>query len=194
MQKDDVHILEAVNKKNSKLYKYVYTTYYASLCRYAKRFVGDICDEEDLVQEIFVKLWEKEIFFTNLKALSTYLYRSVYNACLIYIRDHKAERSSELLDVQVYESEDNERYLIEEEYFRQIYIAINNLGTQRKTIILMSLAGKSNEEIATELNISINTVKTLKRRAYNDLRNILPLPAFFLLLNSSGYLFPNLLH
>lgn len=50
-------VINGINDKTEEAFKYLYNTFYASLCRYANRFVGEFMDEEDVVQEIFVKLW-----------------------------------------------------------------------------------------------------------------------------------------
>ena len=88
-------VINGINDKTEEAFKYLYNTFYASLCRYANRFVGEFMDEEDVVQEIFVKLWEREGKFENMRAVSAYLYRSVHNACLVYIRDQKEKRQEE---------------------------------------------------------------------------------------------------
>lgn len=177
-------LLEGVNQKNRTQYKHLYRAYYASLCHYASRFVGNKCDEEDLVQEIFIKLWERTNAFESEQALAGYLYRSVHNACLIYIRNYREKHPADehpAGEQLAYESADNEQLLIEEEYFRQIYAAIHSMQDQRKEIVLKTLAGLGNEEIAAELNISVNTVKTLKKKAYSYLREILPNNTFLFL-------------
>lgn len=172
----DKEILEAVNSKDKKLYKRLYDVYYVSLCRYASKLLHREFDgeEEDVVQEVLITLWEHEGNFKDVQAVTSYLYRSVYNACVNYVRDRKdsvsPEDAAELLSVE-FASEENERALIEEEYYRQIYLAIDTLSEQRRQVIRKSLAGKTVKEIAAEMSISENTVKTLKKNAYEDIRS-----------------------
>lgn len=178
-------ILEVANTKDRLLYKRLYDAYYAALCRYASRLLQDTASEEDVVQEVFMRFWELETSFSEARAVTTYLYRAVYNACMNVLRDRKEYSGTMMPYEQTYadfDSDVNERLLIEEEYFRQIYLAIDSLALQRRQIILKTLEGKKIEEIAREMNISINTVKTLKRKAYNDLREMLPAPMFCFLL------------
>ena len=167
-------VINGINDKTEEAFKYLYNTFYASLCRYANRFVGEFMDEEDVVQEIFVKLWEREGKFENMRAVSAYLYRSVHNACLVYIRDQKEKRQEELIqhlgEVMTFDSTDNEQLLIEEEYYRQIFTVLNSLSDQRRVIVEMTMKGMRNEEIAQSLHVSVNTVKTLKKKAYVYLR------------------------
>lgn len=63
--------------------------------------------------------------------------------------------------------------LIEQETYYLVYEAINQLAKQSKRIIFLSLRGYSNQEIADIMNISINTVRTLKQNAYKKLRILL---------------------
>ncbi len=178
-------ILEVVNTKDRVLYKRLYDTYYAALCHYASRLLRNIASEEDVVQDVFVKFWETDTVFNTTRAVTSYLYRAVYNACLNLLRDCKEFAGGMTLFDQLFadfNSFDNERFLLEDEYFRQIYIAIDTLAFQRRQIILKTLEGKTIGEIANELNISINTVKTLKKKAYSELRKKLPAPLFVLLM------------
>ena len=72
--------------------------------------------------------------------------------------------------------------LIEEEYYRQIHLAINRLTPERKKVILSFMEGLSNKEIAQRAGVSINTVKTLKFKAYCFLRQELEVPVYFSLI------------
>ena len=191
MTYSDSQILETVNHKDKVSYKRLYDTYYAPLCRYASRLLHEAdCGEEDIVQEVFIRFWENDTVFENIRAITAYLYRAVYNACVNWLRDRKKFVSSgvEKLSVPIsFESDINERFLIEEEYFRRIYLAIDTLADQRRQIVLKTLEGKKIETIAEELNISVNTVKTLKRKAYDELRQKVSQSVFaFLLLLSGG--------
>lgn len=178
-------ILEVANTKDKVLYKRLYDTYYAALCHYASRLLRNMVPEENVVQDVFIKFWEAATIFKDGRAVTTYLYKAVYNACLNVIRDRKERVDSGGIIGQVvtdFSSFENERLLIQDEYFRQIYIAIDTLSVQRRQVVLKTLEGKKMEAIAAEMNISVNTVKTLKRKAYNELREKLPAPLFVFLL------------
>lgn len=182
----DKQILEVANTKDKLSYKRLYDVYYAALCRYASKLLHEVDRvEEDIVQEIFIRFWENKVVFSDVKALTTYLYRAVYNACVNYVRDRKEYAVcvvTEKWEEEEFDSEVNERLLIEEEYFRQIYMAIDMLSEQRRQILLKTLAGKKMEEIAREMNVSVNTVKTLKRKAYEELRKRISEAAFLFFL------------
>ena len=86
----------------------------------------------------------------------------------------KEKRQEELIqhlgEVMTFDSTDNEQLLIEEEYYRQIFTVLNSLSDQRRVIVEMTMKGMRNEEIAQSLHVSVNTVKTLKKKAYVYLR------------------------
>lgn len=178
-------ILDIANTRDKVLYKHLYDAFYAALCRYAARLLRDVAPEEDVVQDVFMRFWEADTVFKDERALTTYLYRSVYNASLNLLRDRKEINDNKVTELLTdFNSADNERLLIEDEYFRQIYVVIDTLPYQRRQIILKTLEGKKNEEIAFEMNVSVNTVKTLKKKAYKELREKLPSPLFYLFLLS----------
>jgi RNA polymerase sigma-70 factor (ECF subfamily) len=92
----------------------------------------------------------------------------VKNRCLNYLRDSERRKilNFEQLDSEIF-FRDN---LIEEETYQIIYEAIKTLPSQGQKVIEFSLDGLKIQEIAEKLNISINTVKTIKSRAYKALR------------------------
>src|SRR5699024_6122392 len=102
----------------------------------------------------------------------TFLYVSVKNLCFNYIRNKKNTIDYTSPEVQNKEAT-FKNYLIEEEAYRIIDDAVNALPPQSKKIIKMHLEGKQNKEIAETLNISVNSVKTLKYNALSVLKHSL---------------------
>lgn len=72
--------------------------------------------------------------------------------------------------------------MIEEEYYRQIHVAVSKLSPERRKVIIYSMEGLTNKKIAEKIGVSINTVKTLKNKAYRLLRKELELPFLLFLL------------
>ena len=66
--------------------------------------------------------------------------------------------------------EDEEKNILEDEVNTMLYEAIKDLSEKSRDIVIMTLNGSSNIDIAKELNISVNTVKSVKLRAYRVLR------------------------
>ena len=160
--------LKGINLKEAGAWKELYRYFYGALCNYASGIVADDAIAEDIVQECFISIWKSELVFTEIKALSVYLYRSVYNNSLKYIRDKKTD-DPRLSRWNSEQEEVEEAYFysaVEEEMIRKLRVAISRLPEQRQNILLLSSEGLSVQEIADQLGISINTVKTQKKRAY----------------------------
>ncbi len=160
--------LRGVNLKEAKAWKELYRFFYGALCSYATGIIVDDCIAEDIVQECLISVWRSELKFTAVKALSTYLYRSVYNNSLKYLRDKKTDKQR-LFQWNEEQEEVEESYFyqaVEEEAIRKLRVAISKLPEQRKNILLLCFDGCSVQELADRLGISVNTVKTQKKRAY----------------------------
>lgn len=165
---DQEQLLNQINQKNPKGWKELYRSFYGALCSYSYTIVADLECAEDIVQESLIGMWKSDIHFSAFKALSVYLYRSVYHNSLKFIRDKHIYEGR--LQKWLEEQDDPETlflyYGIEEEMIRQLREAIYELPEQRRRIILLSMEGNSVQAIAEILNITTNTVKTQKKRAY----------------------------
>jgi len=151
--------------------KRIFDTYYEVLVLYANRFLYPKDECEDLVQDVFVGLWEKENTFPDEISLKVYLYKTVRNKCYNVIKHNKVKNKYAENIVQSLE-DDNLflKQILEEEIVRQLYHAIEVLPLRKKEIIKLSLKGLKNTEIAEELQIKLQTVKTLKSQSYKILR------------------------
>ena len=127
---------------------------------------------EDLVQEVFISVWEGKRTFSDIKELTNYLYRACYNNTLLYIRNNQIHDS--ILSSLAEECRQDEDMIyaltVKEEIIRQLYFHIEELPPEQRRIILLRIEGYTWEEIAERLEISINTVKTQKSRSYKFLR------------------------
>lgn len=164
----DQYILEGVNAKNKDSWKILFDRYYPSLCSYVNKFVNNNEAAQDVVQEVFIGIWNSKQEFNDIKNLTYFLYRSCYNRALNHIRDQKSrDNKIEFIeDKGTFESEEVYEETLKEEVVRQLYFHINELPDQQKEILLLRLKGYRWNEIAEELNISINTVKTYRKRAF----------------------------
>ena len=159
MEFGDAKLVYRLNHKDDKVWEELFNSYYESLCNHAYRILLDESVTEDIVQEVFVKLWDGRAVFENEKALTVYLYRSVTNNALKYLRDRDVEEARLKL-----------WSVVREEVLRKLRELIELLPEERKKIILMSMEGMSGEEIATQLGVTIHTVKQQKYRAYKFIK------------------------
>lgn len=169
----ETDLVKAVNGKNEKAWKMFFQAYYEALCNHGFRILQDENVVEDIVQELFIRLWDGNMTFENEKALTVYLYRSVTNNVLKYLRDHKSEveklKKWSAEEEGVF-AEDEFSSVVREEVLRQLRDLIRQLPASRRDIILMSMEGMSGEEISEKLGVSINTVKQQKYRAYKYIK------------------------
>ena len=152
---------------DEQVFKKLFDKFYQALCVFASTYLKDDALSADIVQEGFVKFWNKREGFDNYFKVKSFLYTIVRNDCLNYIRDYKLRRE----DLSVVESlEFYTETLVEEEAYRMFYNAVESLPRQ---VILLSLDGWKNSEIAGQLGIAESSVHTLKKIAYKKLREIL---------------------
>lgn len=141
---------------------------YLPLGMYALRLVDDADIAEDLEQEAFMKAW---LYIENggrIDNFSSFMYRTVRNVCLSYLRDRKETLDeSNIPDVGEEEIDTSLRDT-------KIWKAIDGLPDKCREVFLMSKRdGLTNEEIAEELGISIKTVKNQMTKAFSRLREAL---------------------
>ena len=154
-----------------------YDRFYTALCVYVSKILPVPDAVEDLVQEVFISVWEGKRTFSDIKELTNYLYRACYNNALLYIRNNQIHDTilSSLAEEESMVDEDTIYALtVKEEIIRQLYCYIEELPAEQRRIILMRIEGHTWEEIAERLEISINTVKTQKTRSYKFLRSYPP--------------------
>jgi len=154
-------------------FKDFFEAYYPRLCSFAFKYLGDDQISEDVVQEFLSDLWDRRKTISIKLSLKSFLYTSVKNRCLNYLNKDTNEKKR-FLDYVSFVSDSVEEYnYIEEEVHASLYKAIKNLPEKSQEVILLSMREMSNVEIQEELNVSVNTVKSNKRRAYKMLREML---------------------
>jgi len=152
-------------------FELLFTKYYKPLVVQAFVLLGDSMEAEDLVQGLFIDLWEKnmsEIIHTSLRS---YLYRAVKNRCLNVIEKRSTElRRSERYKMTLPESVFTDKF--EQDELRiEIDKIIGSLPfQQRQTFNLIYLENRKYQEAAIKLGISINSVKTHLKLAVKYLR------------------------
>jgi len=92
---EDKYFLEEIKNGNPNALKKVFETFYSQLCNFAYQFLNDNDQSEDIVQALFVKLWEKRSELAIETSLKSYLFRSVRNQCLNLIQHEKVKKLHE---------------------------------------------------------------------------------------------------
>ena len=151
------------DKEREKNFHYLYEKYGITLRYFAIKYINDQDIISDIIQDAFVRLWEKMSQFKDENEAKAFLYKVVQNSCIDLIR-HEAVAQKY---VQHVNSEDTEEKsfldnILETEIFQALRIVFNELPPACKEVYQLSLEGKKHEEIAKQLHISINTVKKYK--------------------------------
>ena len=154
-------------------YKSLFHAHYQSLCLYAYNFTEDLDMARDIAQEVFVKLYEKRFNISINTSLKSYLFRSIHNACLNYLKQNKihASHHKAISDKAEKISDNPEELIIRSELGGKILAEVNSLPPQCSKIFKMNrFDGLKNQEIAERLNLSKRTVETQISKALRILR------------------------
>ena len=151
----------------------IYVTYYSRMLRFAKEYVLFDEDAENVVQDVFLLLWEKREVLDIQVSLVSYLFSLVKNRSLDYLR-HKvvAEEYRQVLTFKLSALEQlNYTFTSEEDIEQAVTKAIDKLPERCREIFLKSrIEGMKYREIADELDISMNTVENQMSIALKKLR------------------------
>lgn len=174
--------LSRINAKERRAFRELFTEYYRPLVMFAMHYLDDQEACEDVVQDLFVAVWEKKESFLSEESIHGFLYNSVRNICLNRLKHQKVEEK--YLDYSMhFASEDGEGdyEVLKEELYERLFRVIDELPPRCREVFLLHLDGKKNEEIAELLNISLLTVKTQKKKAMSYIRERLGVVAVFVL-------------
>jgi RNA polymerase sigma-70 factor (ECF subfamily) len=152
-------------------FKLFFQEHFEPLYRFARKYTGDAEIARDMAQESFTRLYERRAAFDSWEKARSFLYTATRNGCLDHLK-HLKTRRRYLPD----DSDDDTGFLHEvtyQETSRLLHAAIARLPPRGRAVILHSMNGKNNDEIATAMQVSVNTVKTLKKGAYATLRALL---------------------
>ena len=168
MDNHNKHIGKTLDKKGLET---LFREYFAPLNLFARKYIYDVDESKEIVQDVFVTLWKRREEMDMSRSMKSYLFTSVHNRCLNYIRDQKkiVQIPIEEMDLNRYvESRD---FLVEEENLAEINRAFDGLPDKCRKIFMMSrFDGKKYREIAEELGISIKTVETQMSRALKHMK------------------------
>ncbi len=159
---EDRILARAIKSGGKSAFALVYKKYHNQLYFSALSYFKDPCQAEDVVQDIFIKLWT---FRENLKenlSLKSFLHTSMRNLILNTIRNNNTKLAKHTQILQWSESGRNyvEETLILEEYEKIIEGGISQLSPAKQNIFrLRTRSGLNNKEISEQLGLSINTVK-----------------------------------
>jgi len=167
-----------LKKGDQKIYKAIFDTYFKRLYSFSIKYVKSTHAAEEIVENVFLILWQKRHKLDTVKNLKSYLYAMVHNASLDYIKSNK-----NFIQFNIKEHDSTilmEQLIIEEEVHILLIKALDSLPEKcRQVFELSCLEGMKYKDIAEDLQISVNTVKSQRARAIDLLRQKLKDYPFF---------------
>ncbi|MEL1242213.1 RNA polymerase sigma factor [Flavobacterium flavipallidum] len=172
---DNTELILALKLGEPKAYSYLVNTYHHKLCVYAYSFTHDHNLSEDIVQNVFMRIWNKRENLKDDFSIINFLYKSVYNEFIDQYRTQKSFYPLEKKYIDalntIVESEDEHSL---ERIIKVVKREIQNLPPKCKEIFLLSKEeGLTNIEIAEYKNVSIKSVEAHITKAFSILRNSL---------------------
>lgn len=158
--------MDVTNRKNE--YSKVYAIYFPKLVRFSEAYILSRQDAENIVQDVFLYLWEHWEVMEELKNLNAFLFTLVKNRCIDFLRRQAKGRHLPITDLQEKEIQlklyalqsFDENNLPETDMETRITSAIDSLPKKcREIFVLSRLEGLRHKEIAARLNISTNTIE-----------------------------------
>lgn len=152
----------------------IYVQYYSRMLRFATEYVGSEADAENIVQDIFLYLWERRDSTEIHTNMGSYLFTLVKNKCLDYLRHQTVVEEYNQEYAYKYSALEllNQQFNSEEEFEGIIKRAIDKLPERCKEIFIKNrLEGKKYREIANDMAISENTVENQMSIALKKLRH-----------------------
>ena len=163
-------LLNEIRMGNEEAFKKLFHIYSDRFFLWAYKVTQNTLAAEDIVQDFFVRYWEKRIMLLFQPSFAAYAYRSIYNASLNYLRDNERfiygdEATLNMADMSIDDEDEESQEL------KQLLKAIDELPDRcKKIFIMVTLEKKKHKEVADIMGISVNTVKVQVSKAYHILR------------------------
>lgn len=180
-------IITAIRQGQEPAFEQMFRTYYERLCHHATKVLRDADEAEEMVQTVFLGIWEKRQELDINQSLKAYLYRAVHNHCLNRIKHYGVREThrQHTLYAQSDHYEDVEEAIEGSELEARIALIVRNLPEQCQVIFRLSRFEELKyQEIADRLGLSIKTVENQIGKALKimrrELADYLPLLVFVL--------------
>ena len=176
MKPEEKLIINEIRKGNRSVYKSIFHKHYDILVSFANQFLCNHDSSKDVVQGVFIYLWENSHKLKIEKSLKSYLYQSVKNSCLNHLRSIKIKDKHRLLYLEALINTNDTDVLEDSCLVDDIESALNELPKEMYAIIVKKyFLEQSIKEIAQEMTLSENTVKVQLFNGRNKIRKIIEL-------------------
>ena len=187
MEVQDHLIGTLLAKKDESAFEQVFKTHFKNLHAYAFTLLKDEAEAEEMVQQVFFKLWERSENLSISGTIAAYLYRAVHNESLNYLKHQKVKANHQLHVAHSMKQQADHApgKMISKELEHTFREALNELPEQCRTVFQLSrFEDMKYKEIADKLDISVKTVENHMGKALKLLRTKLVdfLPLLLILL------------
>lgn len=169
----DEELFALVKQDDSKAFETLFRKYYSPLCKRILSIVNDPDAAEDVIQQLFIKIWDSRADLNVPDSVIAYLTVSARNRALNYLKSsQRKDQGESLLLHQVSETDDTLIQKLESKELQTLIDeAIDNLPEKRREIFKLSrFEGLSYKEIAERQQISVKTVEAQMGKALQSLR------------------------
>jgi RNA polymerase sigma-70 factor, ECF subfamily len=169
----DTEITGRIRNGDEGQFESLFRSSYVSLVRYAKTLIKDHDTAEEIVQDLFYRLWQDKEKLNIESSLNGYLFRSVHNRCLHYIEHNRVvERHAEEMAYRQPETQESPSDILNyKELQDKVARILERLPERCGTIFTMSrFEGLKYSEIAQKLSVSVKTVEANMGRALKEFR------------------------
>ena len=171
-KQNDQELVKLLQRGNAEAFDSLFEVYSSKLFRFAFKYFRNDSDAEELVQDVFVKVWENRQALKSEHSFKSYLFTIALNQIRKYFNKKAASlRYLESLQNDTFSSEQANTDNFEAA-LQRLNLIIDQMPARRREIFIKSkLEGKSSKEVATELNISPGTVDNQVSEALKFIRN-----------------------
>lgn len=173
MNTRDKRNLKKIREGNVKVFEKVFHQYYPGMCSYADSLVKKSEVAEEVVQDVFYNIWKNRADLDSIKSWQSYLYRSVFNNSMMYLRKAKKELTlnEQWADSQFESNENPSEEMDARELDAVLLLALQELPERTREIFNLSrFEGMKYREIADRLSVSVKTVEANMGKALRALR------------------------
>jgi len=173
MELDDTVMIQLLGERNEMAFEKIFKIHFKNLHAYACTIVKDEIMAEEMVQNVFFKIWEKTEHLNISGSIAAYLYRAVFNESLNYLKHLKVRSAYHVYSAyQMKDQTDTaSKKILHGELSEKLHHALSELPEQCRTIFQLSRFEELRyREIAKHLGISVKTVENQMGKALKLLR------------------------
>lgn len=172
-------LISRIEQDDYSSFNRLFIRYYASLCSYVTTIINDSSASEDIVQNLFIKLWSDRKKIAIYRNIEHYLFKAAKNSALNYLRS-ETNRKKTMEKLTVFDCPDETEYTTQEEFLQKLEECINQLPERSKEVLVLNRFEElKQKEIAEKLNISVKTIKNQIWKSLKYLKSCLDLKNSF---------------